>query len=225
MLVTPLSTGNFLAVTNVWDKIVEILINLAVIIIILVVGWVIAVVLGKFVTKILSVLNVDSLLSTFGAREKMEKGGMKISLSQIGGEFVKWVTILLALIAATDFVGLTQVAAFLNAILSFVPNIIVAVLIIVIGMLLADFAYKIVKSSSYAAGLAYSELISNAAKWIVIIFAIFTALDQLGIQLEFVKILFTGVVGMIALAGGIAFGLGGRDMAREALNKMKGEMK
>jgi hypothetical protein len=221
MFVSVVSTDNLLTVTNVWDRIVNILLNLGAIIVILVVGWLIAGILGSFVKRILKIINVDSILMNLSMKERIEKSGMKISLAEIGGEFVKWVIILLALIAATESVGLTQVAQSLNQILSYVPNIIVAVIILVIGMLIADFAYRISKSSLHIAGLASPELIGSAVRWVVIIFAILMALDQLGLRLEFIKIFLIGVVAMFALAGGIAFGLGGKDLAKEMLEKMR----
>jgi len=221
MFISIVSADNFLTVGNVWNQIVNILLNLGAIIIILVAGWLIAGILGGFAKRILRIINIDSLLMSFSMKERMEKSGMKISLAEIGGEFVKWAIILLALIAATESVGLTQVAQFLNQILSYVPNIIVAVIILVIGMLIADFAYRVAKSSLHIAGLASPELIGSAVRWVVIIFAVLMALDQLGLRLEFIKIFLMGVVAMFALAGGIAFGLGGKDLAKEMLEKMR----
>lgn len=221
MFLSIVSTDNLLTVTNVWDRIVNILLNLGAIIVILVVGWLIAGILGNFIKRILKIINIDSVLMSLSVKERIEKSGIKISLAEIGGEFVKWVIILLALIAATESVGLIQVAQSLNQILSYVPNIIVAVIILVIGMLIADFAYRIAKSGLHIAGLASPELIGSAVRWVVIIFAVLMALDQLGLRLEFIKIFLMGVVAMFALAGGIAFGLGGKDLAKEMLEKMR----
>lgn len=221
MFISIVSADNLLTVGNVWNQVVNILLNLAAIIVILVAGWLIAGILGGFVKRILRIVNIDSILMNLSMKERIERSGMKISLAEIGGEFVKWAVILLALIAATESVGLTQVAQFLNQILNYVPNIIVAVIILVIGMLIADFAYQIAKSSLRMAGLASPELIGSAVKWVVIIFAVLMALDQLGLRLEFIKIFLIGVVAMFALAGGIAFGLGGKDLAKEMLEKMR----
>lgn len=215
--------GN-VVVTDLWNRIVQIIITVISFVVILIIGWAIAVIAGKIVKGVLVFLNVDRLWTRFGG-EKMEKSGMKINLARVGEEFVKWVIILLALIAATEYAGLYQVAQFLNKILNYVPNIIVAIIILAIGILIASFTRNVVKGSFQAAGLAYSELVADLARAVVVIFVVLTALEQLGVKLEFISIFFTGIVAMMAIAGGLAFGLGGQGVAREILEKVKSEMK
>jgi len=218
-----LSYNNVLLISAVWTKLISFFLSVAAIFIVIIVGWILANIVGKFVKEILTILNADSLLEISGLKSKFEKSGVKIKLTVIGEEFSKWIVILLALIAATETAGLSQVSNFLNNILAYIPVIIISIIIIAIGVLLADFAYKVVKGSFAPFVFGSSDVLAIVVKWMVIIFSVLVALDQLGMKLEFIKILFVGLVAMASLAGGIAFGLGGKDMAREALEKMKND--
>lgn len=211
--------------TAIWNELVAFFLNLAVFFIIMIIGWIIALVAGGLVRKVLKVVNVDSLLATSGLKEKFEKSGIKISLVKIGEDAVKWIIILLTVTIATESVGLNQVSNFLNNVLNYIPNIIIAVIILGIGVLIAQFAYDIVSGSFKTAAFGSPKVFGEIAKWSVITFALLIALDQLGLELEFIKILFTGIIAMAALAGGIAFGFGGQGMAKEFLEKTKERMK
>lgn len=207
--------------TVIWDTLVTFFLNLAMVFIIIIIGWIIAVAVGKIIRQILKAINIDSLLTAVGLSQRLERSGIKISLAKIGEDAAKWIIILLTVTVATESVGLNQVSVFLNNILNYIPNIIIAVIVLGIGILIAEFAYKFVSGSFKTAAFISPKLFGEIAKWAIIIFALLIALDQLGLQLEFIKILFTGVVAMTALAGGIAFGLGGQGMAKEFLEKTK----
>lgn len=216
---------NIEVATAIWDKMIAFFFSLAMVFIIIIIGWIIAVVAARIIRQILNAINIDSFLVTGGLKEKLEKSGIKISLAKIGADAAKWIIILLTITIATESVGLNQISNFLNNILNYIPNIIIAVIILGIGVLIAEFAYKIVSGSFKTVAFGSPKIFGGIAKWSIIIFALLIALDQLGLELEFIKILFTGIVAMVALAGGIAFGLGGRDMAKVFLEKTKERMK
>lgn len=216
---------NIEVATAIWDKMVAFFLNLALVFGIIILGWIIAVIVGRIVHQILKAINIDSLLVASGLKEKFEKSGIKMSLVRIGEDAAKWIIVLLTVTIATESVGLGQVSSFLNNILNYIPNIIIAVIILGIGILIAEFSYRIVSGSFKTAAFGSPKIFGEMAKWAIISFALLIALDQLGLQLEFVKILFTGMVAMIAIAGGVAFGLGGRDMAKGILEKTRERMK
>lgn len=216
---------NIEVATAIWDKMVAFFLSLALVFGIIILGWIIAVIVGRIVRQILKAINIDSLLVASGLKERFEKSGIKMSLVGIGEDAAKWIIILLTVTIATESVGLSQVSNFLNNILNYIPNIIIAVIVLGIGILIAEFSYRIVSGSFKTAAFGSSKFFGEMAKWAIIIFALLIALDQLGLQLEFVKILFTGMVAMIAIAGGIAFGLGGRDMAKGILEKTRERMR
>ena len=190
-----------------------------------IVGWMVAVALGWLTTRIIKTLKVDKIVKETTLKEKIEKAGIKLSLAEAGGWAVKWFLVLVFLMAAADILKLTAVSDFLNEIISYVPNIVVAIIILVLGFLIAEFLNKTVRASVKTAGIGYGNLLASIAKWAVIIFAVFMALEQLGVAMDLVKILFSGFVIMMAIAGGLAFGLGGKDLAEDILSKIKKDIK
>lgn len=187
-------------------------------------GWAIAMAMGKLVLEVLKTLHLRDLLSKTGILDNLEKAGAKIDLAVIISGFVKWFIILVFLTAATEILLLRPVADFLQFLLFvFVAKLVIAIVIISIGLVLADLAYRMVKNGAKAFGIGMSEMVAMAAKWAILIIAILTALEQLGVQIDLLKILFTGIVSMLAIAGGLAFGLGGQYKAREVLENMSKE--
>jgi hypothetical protein len=126
--------------------------------------------------------------------------------------------------AATDILKLGQVTIFLNNILLYIPNVVVAVVILAVVFLVGNFVSNIVKGSTRAAGVMSATLLATISKWSIIIFGIFAALIQLGVASSLVSTIFIGIVAMLALAGGLAFGLGGREVAADVLRKLREEI-
>lgn len=186
-----------------------------------IVGWMVAVALGWLTTRVIKTLKVDKIAEKAALKEKIERAGIKLSLAEAGGWAVKWFLVLVFLMVAVDILKLTAVSDFLNKIISYVPNIIVAVIILVLGFLIAEFLNKTVRAGVKTTGVGYGNLLASIAKWAVVIFAVFMALEQLGVAMDLVKILFSGLVIMMAIAGGLAFGLGGKDLAEDILSKVK----
>lgn len=190
-------------------------------VLVFVVGWMIAVALGWLTTRVIKTLKIDKVIEKTDLKEKIEKGGIKLNIAQIGGWTVKWFLVLVFLMAAVDILGLEAVSDFLNKIVLYIPNVVVAVIVLVLGFLIAEFLNKTVKAGVKTTGIGYENLLASIAKWAVIVFAVFMALEQLGVGVALVKILFTGLVAMVAIAGGLAFGLGGKDSAESILSKIK----
>ena len=126
--------------------------------------------------------------------------------------------------AATDILKLVQVTNFLNSIILYLPNVVVAAVILAVAFLVANFVYAVVKGSTKVAGLVSATLLATIAKWAIVIFGFLAALIQLGIATSLINTLFIGFVAMLALAGGLAFGLGGKDEAATILRKIRQEI-
>ena len=138
---------------------------------------------------------------------------------------MKWFLILVFLMAATDILGLTQVTSFLQVVIEYLPNVIVAALILLVGAMFAEFMQRLIRASVDAAGLMSAGFLGSVAKWAILIFALFAALDQLGVARSFIITLLQGFVAMLAIAGGLAFGLGGQGAARDFVGKVRDEMR
>lgn len=216
------------AITNslieLWMRFVSFLPSLIGAFLVFFLGLVAAIALGKAAERIISALKVDQILERMKVGEKFKITGLKISISRFFGELVKWFLILVFLMAATDILELSQVTSFLNSIILYIPNLVVATIILAIAFLLGNFVYNVVRHSTRAAGVMSATLLATISKWAIVIFGLLAALVQLGIAVSLVNTIFIGVIAALALAAGLAFGLGGKDEAAVILKKLREEI-
>ncbi len=182
-------------------------------IIILVLGWIIAGLLATLVEKVLKTVGFERAAESTGIAGFVKQAGSDWTVSKVVAEIVKWFIRLIALQAAASILGMTQVSAIINSILLWLPNLIVALAIIVLGAFLANFVAKIVRGTVGKMGFDNPDLIANIAKFAIIGFAVIAAVDQLGIAETVVNTLLIGVVASLAAAFALAFGLGGQRVA------------
>lgn len=200
--------------------------SLIIAVVIIVIGWIIGAALSKVVEQIIKAVRVDKALQVAGLEDVVERSGFKLNSGRFLGELVKWFTIVVFLVAAFDVLGLAEVNAFLSGVvIGYLPQVIAAVLILLIAAVVAEAMKKVVVASTKAANLHSANFLGSVTKWSIWVFAILAALFQLGIAATFVQTIFTGVVVALALALGLAFGIGGQDAAREYLKKIKEEIK
>lgn len=212
------------ALQDVWFNFATFLPTIIAAIVVFIIGWFIAVSLGRIIHELIKASRFDHLLGKLGVQGPLQRAGLRLDVGLLIGGIVKWFIILAFLLATTDILGLNQVSGLLSNVLSYIPNVLVAAIILLVAVLIANFIQKIVTSSVNAAGLASGTLLGAIARWAIIIFAIFAALDQLEIAQGPANILSTGIVAMLALAGGLAFGLGGKDHASAFIARIKEEM-
>ena len=185
------------------------------------IGLIVATIFRKIAEKLVSVIKVDQLVENAKIVEQFKKSGFDIKFSKFFGELVRWFLILVFLMAAMDVLGLNQVTEFLNNVILYIPNIVVAVIVLSIAFLFGNFVYDVVKSSTKAAGIMSASFLAAISKWAIIVFGLLTALIQLGIAESLANTLFTGLVAAMALAIGLAFGLGGKDEAAAILSNVR----
>lgn len=193
-------------------------------VVVFIVGLIIASVLGKAVERILKAAQVDRAMEKFGAQGKLKMIGIDSGLSGFMGLLVKWFLVIVFLMASTNILGMGQVTEFLRSILLFVPNIIVATIILSAAFMVGSFSYTVIRSSTRAAGIMSSEFLGRAARAAIIVFGVLIALQQIGIATATINILITGIIAAMSLAFGLAFGLGGRDEAAALLKKLREEL-
>jgi hypothetical protein len=211
---------------NLWLGVADFVPRLLLAVVVFIIGWLIAELIKKAIVHLLDALKFDKLLASTGLEKVIEKAGYKLHAGLFIGWLVKWFIIIVFLVASLQIVGLTQVNVFLNeVVLIYIPNVIVAALVLLIASIVADLAEKIISGSSQAVGVKSAPFLGAVARWAIWIFAIIIALAQLGIATQFIQVLFTGAVAMLALAGGLAFGLGGKDAAADAVDKLKSSIK
>lgn len=187
--------------------------SLAGMVLILVVGWLIARLAQNVVTRFLRVLRFDSIADQIGANNILAKGGIKYTLSELLGILCYWLTVLVALVVAVNAVGLTVAAELLNKIILYVPNIIAAIFLLVVGIFGATFLGGIVQASAANAGLGQAKFLGRLTEVIIIIFAVAIALEQLDIGTVIIGLAVNIILVSIGLGLALAFGLGCKDIA------------
>ncbi len=209
------------SLTDLGQRLVDFLPALVGALVVFLAGWIIAAAIGKVLKKFLQTIQIDKAVAKIGWDGKFSGSDMNLSISALLSGLVEWFLILVFVMAAADILGLSEVTTFLNSILLYIPNVIVAVVILAVVFLFGNFVYNVVKGSTRAAGVMSATFLAKISKWSIIIFGIFAALIQLGVASSLVSTIFIGIVAMLALAGGLAFGLGGREEAALILRKIR----
>lgn len=209
------------AFADLWASLLMFLPRFLGAIIVLVVGLFIASALGKLITKLCAMLHLDELATKLDVKQTFERAGVRLHIGHLFGWIVKWFFVAMFLIASADILRWTAVTAFLRDVVLYLPNVIIGVVILLVGVILANFVRNLVQTAVEAAHLSSGAFLSGVAKWSILVFSFMAALVQLGIAQNLIQVLFTGLVAMLALAGGLAFGLGGRDQAARALEHLR----
>ena len=212
------------AFVTLWAQAVVFLPKLLFAIIVFLLGLLVANLLRTAVVKVIKVLKIDELVERLEVKDVFRRAGVRLDVAAFLGWLVKWFIIIVALIAAADALEWNQVTIFLTSVVSYIPNVLIAVIILLVGIILANFTQGVVKGALDAVKMASSQFLAGLSRWAIIVFSFMAALVQLGIAQELIQVLFTGFVAMIALAGGLAFGLGGRDYAARILDQLSKDL-
>jgi len=210
---------------NLWFGVISFVPNLVVAIIILILGWLVGALFGRAIWQVFRSLRIDEALRRAGFESVLRRGGITLDSGAFIGGLVKWFVIVVFLVASFNVLGLTEVNIFLQqVVIAYLPRVIVAALILLVGGVVGDIAQRIVVTAAKSAEIRSAHFAGTVAKWAVWIFAILVALSQLGIAAAFSQTLFTGVVIAISLALGLSFGLGGQEAAGRFIERLRGEM-
>ncbi|HEX6129305.1 MAG TPA: small-conductance mechanosensitive ion channel [Candidatus Limnocylindria bacterium] len=180
---------------------------------VLIIGWIVAGLLAGLIEKVLKTIGFERAADSTGIDDFIRQAGSDWSASRIVAEIVKWFIRLIAIQAAASILGLAQISEIINAILLWLPNLVVAIAIIVVGALIARFVGGLVRGATGEMGFANPDLMGAIARYGIIVFAVIAAIDQLGIAETVVNTIFIATVAAIAAAFALAFGLGGREVA------------
>ena len=184
-------------------------------IVILVAGWIIAALIEKAIIALLRAVNFNGLAERAGFADFVRKSGTGTDASGLIGGIGKWFVRLIALVVAFDALGLPAVSDVLRQLLLWLPNLVVALVALVIGGIAASALSRVVRGAAAEGGVGNPDLLAKIASVAVWAFAIVVAVNQIGVASTLVNILFTATIGAVALALGLAFGLGARETAGE----------
>lgn len=189
----------------------------------LIIGWIVAGLVGGLVTRLLRKVGLDQLATKAGITAFLQRARMNLDAAALVGGIIKWYVRLIFVIMAANAVGITAVSQVLNQIIGFIPNLLVALLILGAFAWLAGVTRKLVTGATESAGVQNSGALATLAYATVLGFGIVAAASQIGVASTLINILFTGLVAALALAFGLAFGLGGREEASRVLGDWRGQ--
>lgn len=206
---------------NLWLGFANFIPSLIGAIIVLIIGLIVAAGLAALVEKIFESIHLDGFLGKLGIKPYFERAGLQLRASYFLGRLVYWFVVLAFLLAVSDSLGLYALSGFLTAVLNYLPNVIAAVLIMLAALVLGSFLRRIVTASVMSAKLHAAHFLGSLTWWAIVVFGFLAALTQLNIAAAIIQSIVTGFIAMLALAGGLAFGLGGKDYANHLLGKLK----
>lgn len=213
------------ALQSFWSGLISFVPKLIGAAIVFIIGWLISVWIGKLIALLLRKAKFDTIFEKTKWQEAMEKAEFKMEMSEFVGALIKWVLIIVFLLAGVEILGMGQFAGFLSGIVAWLPNVVIAVAIFIVAVIASDFLEKMMKAFVGKMNVKYVGVVGTIVKWAIWIFAILAILGQLGVAREIIQILVTGVVALIVIGGGLAFGLGGKDMAKDALENLRGKLR
>ena len=213
------------ALQNLWQVFLFYLPKIVGAIIIFAIGWFISVGVGRLIAGILRKLKFNKLFERGVWRGALEKAEIKVDASGFIGAIFKWILVIVFLLAAVEILGFVQFAGVLKSILGYLPNVIVAAFIFGVAAIVADILEKTARAAVESTKIGYGRIVGAIVKWSIWIFAILAILVQLRVAPELIRILFAGFVALVTVAGGIAFGLGGKEMATEILRELRKKLR
>jgi hypothetical protein len=205
---------------GVWESLIHFLPKLLSAFAIFLVGVIVAIIFRFIFAGVLRIFGVDRFLEKSGTSEVMRKGGLKNPASVLIARFLAWVIVVIFAIISMRVLDVITVRKLLEDLLLYLPNVFTGVLVLLFGYLLSNFIGRAILISSVNAGIRAAGLIGRFVKYVIFALAVTMAIEQLGIGSNTATLAFAIVLGGIVLALALAFGLGGRDMAKEYLENL-----
>src|SRR3989339_293235 len=210
---------------SLWFGFVQFVPRLVIAVVFFVIGWVVGALIAKAIEQVFNSLKIDSLFRSIGVENFFRKAGMNLNSGYFVGQVIRWFVIIVFLLPSLNLIGLDYIASFLkDDVLGFLPRVVAAVLVLIIATIVADFLSKTVMAGSRAMNLKSTNMLGSLVKYTIWVFAFIIALGQLGVAEGYMNTLFAGIIGMIALGGALAFGLGSKDAAGRLVSRIGKEM-
>ena len=207
-------------VETMWARVLSFLPMLVSVIIILVVGWMVACLAQKVITRFLKLARLDTASEKTGIANILTKGDINYTLSEIIGVLIYWLLMLVVVLAAVNMLQLTVAAELLNNVILYIPNVIASVFILVLGIFFSSVVASAVRTTAANAGVQQSRGLAQVTQTTISIFVFLEAFKQLGIDTTLIDLIIKAVLGALALGTGLAIGLGCKDMAAKQVGSL-----
>lgn len=201
------------------------LMKVLLVLIILWLGWLVSRLIKTVVTKALRAVRLDVLSERLELDSTLAKGGISYSLSELIGVVCYWLAILVTFVVGLNIINVTIAADLLSQLVSYIPNIIAAIFVLIAGMFVATLLRNLVKTGAANAGISQANLLTKAIEVVVIVFAVAIALAQLKIGTKIIELTISLLLGSIGLALALAFGLGCKDIAAKSISDLIEKLK
>lgn len=209
---------------SLWFGFVQFAPRLVVAVLFFVIGWVLGALVAKAFEQVFASLKVDKLFASVGVENFVKKAGVNLNTGYFVGQVVRWFVIIVFLLPSLNLVGLNEVSNFLSSsVLGFLPQVVIAAFVLIIAAVVSEGLAKAVLATAKAMNLKAANMLATVAKYAVWVFAIIIALGKLGLG-DYMNVLFTGIIAMLALAGALAFGLGAKEHASRFISKIGEEV-
>ncbi len=210
---------------DLWEQVLGFLPELLGALLVFIIGLIVAAILERVVERVIFYLRVDSLLRKAEVEQYFQRANIRLDVGKFLGRLVYWFILLAFLVAASDILNFVAFSAFLKQVIAYIPNVVIAVLIMLAALVVANFLRGLVVASISGARLHHARGLGTLTWWVVVVFGFLTALPQVGVDSVILNTLVMGLIAMLALAGGLAFGLGGREHANRFLTRWAEEMR
>ncbi len=216
---TDWATATTDAVRETISKVVAYIPDAVAAIVVILIGIIVAWAVKTIIVRGLKFLQIKKYTDAIGLNKVITKD---VEIIDLLGDIAKWVILLTFVVVALDVAQLSGANDLLKGLLTYVfSNVAKAVVVLFIGAVIADLASRVVKATANSVGVKTSEILADLARWSIIVFAFLAALQQLGLAVDLINTLWTGVVAFLAIGGGLAFGLGGKDAAAGVIDRVK----
>lgn len=209
------------AFANSWSEIVGFLPRIVGAILVFLIGLVVAWFIKWILIQFFNLVKIQKLSDEIKLTDVLKKMRAHTQISEIIGMFVYWIVVIIFLLPVFQILGLGEINVVLFQVLGYIPNVVVAGFMIFVGVLVADLISNLIKAAAVSLGSSTSEFLASVARYAIIIFVSLAALSQLGVATYFLQTLFTAFLAFLAIAGGLAFGLGGKDAAKDLIERLK----
>jgi len=213
------------SIENVWSIFANFVPMVLFAVVLFIIGMLVASVVGKAISQLISATKVDRLFQSAGVEEFLNKIGMKLNIGKFFGVIVKWFISIVFLIASLQILQLSEVSDFIGQIvIIYLPKIIIIAILLMLAIIIANAVKKIVLASSKAASIKSAETLASLSKYGVWVIAFTLIAPYMGLEGALLQTLFAGIIAFFVIAGGLAFGLGGKDAAARAIEKISNDM-
>lgn len=210
---------------TVLSQISQFVVSGLLVIVILIIGWLLSKIIRTVVSKALKLIKIDALAERIELDKLLGKGGINYSLSELIGVICYWLALLITFMVAINAIGITVAADLLREVILYIPNVIAALFILILGMFVSTILKNIVQTAANNAGLSQGKLLAQIVETVVILFAVLIGLEQLNIGIVITQMTISIIMASVGLGLALAFGLGCKDIAGKYVGELVEKLK